>query len=382
VRLKDIVESIQRRRTPIYPSFHIDNSRVLGEPTEAVRLVANRSYFEIRLSQMRLRDQREYFFEWIPLTSVMTEFLTTSGPHVIPFVIGPGMLKRAELVRDGDRIDFLNTRVAGPQPYVGGDIGLYVGLFRCQTTDWAKRALTLLEVVAKAVDPTRLSGLVNVAGPVVDGLEQFLGIDALEPRIGLQRAFVAPHGDGSQDASSTVFRTGFDVALNLPGTALSDGERNSFWVRDGRLHYGKDQANLVEYGEADFVLLRTEVLATRSDYATFEFETGSWTKVREHLRDGNEGAARGAMKFLASSVLGCEDLIPEQRVSIIGMYKTRFDEALEIFRSLSQPGRAGFEGRALPGPVSESDLRTAAAQPGPALLAGAPLETVMERLGI
>src|SRR4051794_32369251 len=92
-----------------------------GGPELGAEFAPDATYIELRLTQMHLRDRREYWQEFIPLTSVLTELTFAGERQVIPFVVGPELLKGAQLFSGSDEAEYLDHRLAGPYPYTGGD---------------------------------------------------------------------------------------------------------------------------------------------------------------------------------------------------------------------------------------------------------------------
>ena len=81
-----------------------------------------KTYFEVRLKQMFLQNQRVYSREYEPLAHATVEFQFAGERIQSPIVIGPTMLANVDKVSDGDQIEFLNIRLIGPCPYEGEDL--------------------------------------------------------------------------------------------------------------------------------------------------------------------------------------------------------------------------------------------------------------------
>jgi hypothetical protein len=194
MRLRDFVDVIRRREGATSTSFSIHPHRLLGSGStrDAPAFVPGQTYFEIRSSQMYLQYDREWWRTFNPLGSFLAEFLFAGAQRTVPFVVGPELLEGAFHVKDGSRIEYQNIRVAGPYPYVGDELQLFAGLFRVETSNWANRALSLLETVAKAFDVTKLTSYITIAGPLVDGIQGLLGMEGVELRMGVDRAYTQP----------------------------------------------------------------------------------------------------------------------------------------------------------------------------------------------
>jgi hypothetical protein len=119
--LLDVLDKIVRGRSAAQAAFTIAPDHVLDgqEEGEEIFLKPQATYFEIRLKQMHLRDQREYWRSFRPFATFVSSFLHAGQKREVPFVVGPEMLDEAVKLQDGDRVEYLNTRVAGPFPYEG-----------------------------------------------------------------------------------------------------------------------------------------------------------------------------------------------------------------------------------------------------------------------
>jgi hypothetical protein len=328
--LLDALDKVVRGRSEPRASFAIAPQRVLDEQVEGEEsfLKPQASYFEIRLKQMHLRDQREYWRTFRPFTTVVSSFLHAGKTEEVPFVVGPEMLGEAVKLQDGDRVDYLNTRVAGPFPYEGDDLRLFVGLARMAVNDWAQQALAILETFAKAFDPSKLSVYLDVAGPLVSGVESFLGMQDVELRLGMVRDYQEPRGRGGLKPNSLQQR--YQVELNVPDNELNQAAREKFWVKEGRLFYGSWEDTIRPYRDADFLLYQIQPLAERSDYTTFDFHRVYWQEVLKAIWDGNEKGAWQKLRLMAANLALCSDIVRPHRNLLLRMYRQQFDEELAI----------------------------------------------------
>jgi hypothetical protein len=387
MRLRNLFDSVTRTPAAIFTNFKISDERAPDAEASGrlAGFVPEETYFEIRLSQMHLRYEREYWRQFIPLASMMTQFLYAGERRTVPVVVGPELLANVARLDSRDEVEFRNIRVVGPYPYVGDDIELFVGLFRVVTGDWAKRALSMLESVTKAFDVSKLSGFVNITEPLVDGIEGLLGMREVEMRMAMYRHMVTPPEETVEPLNENVMQPGFHVLIGASARPIGESEQQRFRVRDGKLWYHDTDRGLSPYDEADFILLQTVPLISRPDYTTFEFHKTYWPKVVEHIWNGHPDAARQALRLLAANLVQCQDITVPHRNRLLAAYRKKFDEELtnqQLFDE-DEAARQGFEGGPQ-APLSEADLRRAAENPdgglGPA--AGLQPEAVLARLDI
>jgi hypothetical protein len=360
--LRNLMDTILRRRTAPYADFSIGSERVLDPLTsgEATGFVPEETYFEIRLSQMYLNHEREYWREFLPLASLMAEFQFAGERRTVPMVIGPELLEGGSQLAKSGRVEFLNIRAAGPYPYMGDDVEFFFGLFRMATNNWAKRVLSLLESVTKAFDVSKLSSFVNVAGPLVDGVQGLLGMSEVEMRMAVYRHLATPPDLPPDRLPDTAMRRGFHALIGAPPKPISVEEQRRFWVRDGRLWYGETADRLVPYDAADFLLVRMVPLSTRFDYSTFDFHKVHWPKVKEHIWNGQADAARQSLRLLAANLVQCQDLTLSHRNALLAKYRRQFEDEMNRYQEFQQDdaGLQGFEG-APAARLDEAELREA-----------------------
>jgi hypothetical protein len=269
---------------------------------------------------------------------MMSEFIFDGQRHTVPIVVGPDRLAGAQAVTKGDQVEYLNTRVAGPYPYQGDDITLFAGLFRVTVNNWAKRTLSLMETVAEAFDATKLTSYLNIAGPLLSGLEGFLGMQEVEMRLGRQKAYMqAAANSTADDTSSDALQPSFEVHLRAQAAQFPPAERKKFWVNEGRLFYGDSPQNFKAYDAADFMLLRFVPLDLRNDYTTFDFHKIYWKKVTEHFANGEEENAKLAFRTLAVNLSQSSDIVDSQRRALALEYKSMFQRERDLYRQLYDP---------------------------------------------
>jgi hypothetical protein len=388
MRLRDVFESVIHTPSTSFTGFRLADDCVLDvrDADRTVEFVPEQTYFEVRLSQLHLQYEREYWRQFIPLASFMTQFLYAGERRTVPFVIGPELVAGISQLDKRSPVEFRNVRVAGPCPYAGDDLELFTGLFRVVANDWAKPVLSLLESVAKAFDLSKLSSFVSVTDPLVDGIEGLLGMREVEPRMAMYQQLVTPSGEVVQRQPGQVLRPGFYVLMGGLPRAYGQAERQALKVRDGIL-WRQDSAGLAEFTDADFLLLEIVALLSRPDYTSFDFHKKYWPKVTDHIWNGHPDAARQTLRLLAATLVQCEDITAPHRQRLLAMYRTKFDEELAAEELFAEEGpRQGFDEPAPRPTLGEADLRAAVENPdgaaGTAAAGSYRPETMLADLGI
>jgi len=311
------------------PSFQIPKERIVDFEMDATPFKANEAYFEIRIAEQFLKDKREYWNEYNPLTVVLTEFIYNNKRDNFPFVIGPSLLNGIGQLEGDERVRYKNTRVVGPTPYIGDDITLFLGLFRVKTKDWAKQALGLLETVAKVFDSTKLTSYVNISGPLTDGIESFFDMgDQMQFRLGQRNSFADPRTNPINS-----FIPGYYVIIRADQTAIAPSK---FWIKDEQLYYGDKKENIKIYSDNDYLLYKIVKSDTRNDYTTFSFHK-LFEEAQNHIWQNNLPKAKETFQSVLLEVRRCSDLIPPQIKQLTVFYSTKFEEERKAYEASINP---------------------------------------------
>ena len=250
----------------------------------------------------------------------------------VPFVVGPSLLKKIEQIEGNENVRYRNTRVVGPTPYLGDQVSLFTGLFRMKSKDWALQAIGLLETVAKTFDSTKLSSYMNIARPLTEGIESFLGMgDNMQLRIGHRTEFSDPTG-GSVDA----FVPGYWLMLRQKESEIN---KSDFWVKEGELFHGSNKNNMVPYTGSDYILYKIQKLQHRNDYSTFDFHK-EWKNVQQGIWADNKQSATTAYHVLISNLRQSSDLIDTQKNQLQAYYLAQLKKEVQAFEAAKDPFEA------------------------------------------
>jgi hypothetical protein len=326
--IQKIWDRISHSGNVLYPAFSIPPDHIVGNQFSKIGFGANKAYFELRICEQFLRDKREYWNEYNPLTLVLCESIYAGARQSFPFIVGPGLLKGLEQLEGNERVYFHNTRVFGPTPYRGDDVAIFVGLFRVKTCDWARQALSLLESFAKVFDTSKLTNYLNFSGPIMDGIESFLDMDDMQFRLGQRDAFTDP-----ETHVGNVFSPGYFVIIRADEKTI---KKDQFWVKRNQLHIGDTASQLRPYRDQDYILYQVSHLDKRNDYSTFDFNR-QWRDVQNDILKGNKDSALSGLQNLNSQIIRSPDLISSQMNQLLLMYQAKYEEALAIYSTRFNP---------------------------------------------
>jgi hypothetical protein len=118
------------------------DDHVVGASSGAA-IDAAEAYFVLRLTEMYLGTSRTLWRKAYPLVHGFTNYKGREEHNVA----GPGQLQE---IGGGnfDRLIVLNSRLAGPTPFTGGDLSLLVGLWSVAGDDAAKALVTTVGAVS------------------------------------------------------------------------------------------------------------------------------------------------------------------------------------------------------------------------------------------
>ncbi|HEY6189878.1 MAG TPA: hypothetical protein VIW80_19650 [Pyrinomonadaceae bacterium] len=324
-RMKNIWDSAVSAPAKTRANFAIDPVRVVGDGAAGEPFRDKQHYFQIVINQMYLADEREWFVRYDPLTFVISSYIYDTRQEVVPFVVGPALLKEhAKNAPTG--MVFQDTPVSGMHPYQGGSLTLTVILNKLARENNADKLLKVVEKMSTTFSPSILSsGYLTMASTLIDGVEAILGLDETTPIIGY-RVTINPD-------TGAVFRPSHFVIIDEDEQEV---DKDKFWVVDNRLHYGDDDASARPYNENDFVLFSITQGTKRTDERTLPFypmwETARDLAARPEPHYWNE--AKSNFNTLKRSVLKSPDLTQPDAARLMAAYfeelkKRREEAALE-----------------------------------------------------
>jgi len=235
------------------PLEHVDTWESLGVPFQP-----EEHYFQVRVNEMYLVNQREWFKEYDPLVFVTTEFLYKDHYELVPFVVGPSMMQNFGAKVPAGMV-FSDTTVTGLHPYRGGALKLAVVLGRFEQANYARKLLGWVEKATKVFDfASALGQYLKVADLVLDGVDGLLGGDGTNTLAGLRKEI----DPGADD----MIAGGYYALIDKPGI-----DRFKLWVREHQLTYGDSMADAKPFREADYLLYSITQTAERTDLAVLPF---------------------------------------------------------------------------------------------------------------
>jgi hypothetical protein len=308
----------------------VDDPGKLGET-----LRPGERYFQVRVNEMFLARERNWFTTCYPMVYVGSEFLYDREEVAIPFVIGPSTLGPSVDVATHDMV-FRNTRVAGVSPYRGGRLTITLVLYRVAHENYARNVLNMVENLAGALDFASAIGVyTRISGALLDGVETLTGAEGTAPVLG-HRIEIDP------DAGDRVDPAYF-VLVDMPEDRLAKYE---LWVRDDALVHGPTLESAKPFRDADYVLYSLASTPQRSDIERLPFFE-LWQRVlKEAAVPQNESwaSAKANMLSLYQTMLLSPDLLRDHARALASRYSSEmkqvFDDAVDMANLSDEAGEA------------------------------------------
>ena len=330
--LFEIFGEVLKQKTVRKYSGRLDDQRVI-EASYAPRVFeSDKSYFQMRLAEMFLRESTVYGVGFVPLCVLLSDFIYAvpgkeAQRQTFPFYAGNQILKGLDQYVEKEYVELYDTKIVGPVPYIGGDVGLFVGLFRSEVSNLAASLFKFAENIVSAFDVTKLSSFLEIARPLSAGLADLLGLKEVKYLLGRRDDFFDKPNDVRQ------FREGYLVYINCPED--HEAVRN-LWVRDGRLVTGPTKGLLEPFRQFDFCLLRLERLDARNDYRTFPFYK-FWDEAKGAIWAGKEAFAESKILELYRELSLSPDLTQTHRYDLIRVFKANFEQEKDIYLQTVAP---------------------------------------------
>jgi len=323
--------------------FKFVNQRVLSSPRKPAATIAiprervdefqgkpreepfkrDTHYFQVVINEMFLSKARKWFWEIDPVVYVVSEFSYNGKAQVVPFLVGPNLLKEQgvpDSVASGTILR--NTVVSGLHPYRGGGLTLTVVLCEVSGENVLKPFLGILETTAKALDfSPALAPYAKVASLVMDGVETLFKSNGVTPIAGLREPYGPTH--------NTLFQPSYFAILDAQGVA-----EDKLWVRKKQLCHGDSLDTAKPYRGADFVLYSFAGTQDneRDDIDTLPFRD-LWERVRHDALSPKDepdfASARQLMSTLCQQVMTSPDLTDAQGGKLADEWFAKMNELHE-----------------------------------------------------
>jgi hypothetical protein len=325
-----LINNVLERQTVRKFYAPLPESNIADENFEIRTFEQGKGYFEIRLSEMYLRNRGELLRDFLPMAIVTADFWYAGEHRVVPFVVSADKLANAlKAPVSNEYVELRNTKVAGPIPYVGGDVGLFVGLFRTEVNDFSRILFDFVGNVAQAFDITQLTSYLKAGEILRDGMRALFGMKQVELCLGTRDEFT-DHARGA----ARQFRSGYLAYIDAPERQY---DANRLWSRGARLYQGDDVEALTEIRDNNYCLVAVEHRSNRSDHANLPFHR-LWTETQDMIWGGQiDDADLIGLRALNKAVNRSPDLTRDDKSVALQAYKANFELEVQNYNMIHRP---------------------------------------------
>ena len=296
--MSDLFKSIERvwagmkqGQAPLPEIAAVAPERCWPPGSAGTRIGRDEMYFTVRINEMHLGANRQWYTVHDPMVLVVTEFNYGQQRLTIPSVVGPNLI-RTQMAGDKPKygVVLLDTRVAGPHPYRGGDVDVSVGFYCVQRENYAQTLMSVVEKLSGALGSLgHLDMIAKTGSALLEGVDGLLGLNGT--------TMLAGHRISLATSPFDPFVTGFYGMIAPPVPS----DVSSLQVRERRLYVGSDAsgAGAAPYRDSDFVLLGISGSDTRGDEDSLPFHALK-SEALDALRDGEEGLRRGKANLITA----------------------------------------------------------------------------------
>ncbi len=327
-----ILDALFKRQA--VPSFHgrVPAAQVLHDGHEESAFEPEESYLTLRLSSMYLRNARVLWREFIPFSVVVTDVVFDGAQRSLPFVVGNDLVKKViDSPLGSGSIEPLNVTVAGPLPYLGSSVGVFVGLFSATANDMSRGLFDTVGELATLSGQGQLSSFLKVAEVVRNGVYRIFDMKEVEFRFG-RRDELDP-----RSTSRNRLQSGYLAFVNKPAREMNE---NLLWVDNSILKLGRDRQALAPC-EDDHCLLAIEHSSERGHFADLEF-TATWKTMQRLIWEGQvEKAELFLLPELGKSIVQSPDLTQRDKTAALALYKLKMEAEIERYGEMIGGGKKG-----------------------------------------
>jgi hypothetical protein len=317
------------KSSPNISSTHIAIDPAHTDSTEAPPMAAeaDKKYFQVRVNEMFLTYNRQWFDSYEPMIFFNSEFLYDGKEQSIPYVVGRQGMPKLPNGELPNQMKFADIRVAGLHPYRGGSMTLTVILYRLKRDNVAQRLLRLIENAAGALDfAIVIEPYLRIANVVVSGIEELAGLGEMDPLVGIRKGY-------DEDAGSAI-KPGYYV--------LSDAaiDPSKLWIKDEQLHFGNSLSQAAPYTASNFVLYSVAVADKRSDISALPINSLYVQTKKQAALPGDENwqMTRAMLLSLYQQMITSPDLTADHADTISDGYIAEVQKINEKARKIAALG--------------------------------------------
>jgi hypothetical protein len=269
----------------------------------------NENYVSIFLRSARIVNVRSGLRRFYGVVHSLIHVPHRSGDDAEFAVVTVPMAMRDLDPNHLDRVVQLNHRLAGPVPYVGGDVQIEVGLLSVASSDLAAPYLQLLETLSKKAGVAYISSALPFADVITSGINLLMG-----------------------GADKSILEIGFSVEEESPTTGwyvAVRASKDSFDVKDLKVD-PSDNKLLAAGGNSlkdyPYLVIEVEKETARNDWFKIPELAQAYAAIQAEFRSGDAQATQEAITAFRRIALTNNDLLEDDAVCLAERLKERYAE--------------------------------------------------------
>jgi hypothetical protein len=223
-----------------------------GETLPKGGIKSGEHYFRIWLSEMFLKNDRDWGASWYPAVLASVELKFGNNTTELTHVAGETTLKNFDMKALNKGVS-VNHEITTLIPFNGGTVRLEAALLAMQGKSDPKSLVKILGDFSKLLVVPQLSSALVVAEPLVNGITELIGATNAHPELRIQNTWT-----GSGVGGANVLRPGYFAVISAKSGEIAPA---SLFVRNNQLYFGENQLTGYHY-----MLFRVDVTETRDDY--------------------------------------------------------------------------------------------------------------------
>jgi hypothetical protein len=287
-----------------------------------VRIRRDEDYFTLRVNEMHLSANHQWHKIYDPLVLVVTEFNHAKQRVTVPCVVGPNLIRKQSAGQNPVHGSLLlDTRVAGPFPYRGGDVDISISFYQVERVDHARTLLNVIERLSDTVGGALQLGMIaKTAAALLEGVEGLLGLKGTVMLTGHRLSLATSPLD--------PLKTGYCAMLAPPVPV----DKSALAVHDRRLHIRDGAASSdAPYRSSDYVLLGIDASTSRDDEGVHRFYDMKADALNALWDGGGDGMARAKANLITAyqQMLKSPDIVTAEARTLFSRWLDELEEEAE-----------------------------------------------------
>jgi len=296
-----------------------DETGGLSDPSmKEDSFLPERSYFSVKIVEMRLAEAGRYVSEFVPMCSCFLRYTYGRSERTLPFVLGTETISAGlgnDIPKDvGRHIQFNNVYIVRNVPVKADNLFIYCALCRFKDPGFARGLLNLLSDAAGVVGGTAVGAIAKTGVDLTNRLGTLLGADGVDTRFGML------NGNALDTSGYRVFA----------GVSSTDLQADELAMRGGQLVRRQPDQSEVTIDDIDYLVIGLEHRATLVEdsfgqVSILPFHI-RWEEVRKKLLAEDKDGAKEALKGLLIEVASSPDVTEADRLALIAAYREAFSK--------------------------------------------------------